>query len=169
LPTPNAAAINVTLAPGNYQFRVRATDGAGNLGSFATTAVFAVAVQQETSTSIVYGGTWTATTLAGASGGSVKFAGAAGNTAKFSVTGTNVSWVTTKGPNRGIAQVFVDGSATPAATIDLFAAVVNPRRIVWSRNGLAAGTHTITVRVTGTKNVSSTGTRVDIDAFTVLR
>jgi hypothetical protein len=71
--------------------------------------------------------------------------------------------VTTRASNRGIAQVRLDGVLV--ATVDLFAAATSPRQLVFQRTGIAAGTHTLQVRVTGTRNAASTGNRIDIDAY----
>ncbi|MDQ3870151.1 MAG: hypothetical protein M3301_00865 [Chloroflexota bacterium] len=43
------------------------------------------------------------------------------------------------------------------------------RQIVYSKTFRVPGTHTLELRPTGTKNLSSNGTRVDLDAFVVLR
>jgi hypothetical protein len=42
--------------------------------------------------------------------------------------------------------------------------------MVFATNGLSTTlSHTITIRVTGTKNTASTSTRVDVDGFVVLK
>jgi hypothetical protein len=72
--------------------------------------------------------------------------------------------VSTLGSDRGRAQVSVD--ETVVATVDHYAATPKPAQMVWSTNGLGAGTgHTILITVLGTKNLASTGTCVDIDAY----
>jgi hypothetical protein len=168
LSSPTATTATVFMSPGNNQVRVRAVDNAGNAGAWATTAVFNVGVPSEASPT--YTGTWTTSTLTGAFGGSVKFATAAGATAKLTFSGTSVAFVTTKGPNRGIAQIFIDGATTPTATVDLYAATQAVRQLVFATNGLSTTTtHTITVRVTGTKNAASTSTRVDVDGYVDLK
>jgi hypothetical protein len=61
--------------------------------------------------------------------------------------------------------------------VDLYSATVQPRRVVWARDALAAGTHTITVTVLGKKstlnpNACNTGTKcaqVDIDAGIMIK
>jgi bacillopeptidase F len=170
LSSSTATTATVFMSPGNNQVRVRAVDAAGNAGAWSTTAVFNVGVPSETSTSIAYAGTWTTGALSGAFGGSVKSATAAGATAKLTFSGPSAALITTKGPNRGIAQIFIDGSTTPAATVDLYSATQSVRQMVFATNGLSTTlSHTITIRVTGTKNTASTSTRVDVDGFVVLK
>jgi hypothetical protein len=99
---------------------------------------------------------------------SVKHASAAGAKATFAFTGTDVALVTTYGADRGKAEVWVDD--VKAADLDLYRAGATPatRRIAFSRHFASSGTHTIELKVLGAKNASSTGTRVDLDAFLVL-
>jgi len=52
--------------------------------------------------------------------------------------------------------------------VDLSAAPKKTKAVVWAPPArLAPGSHTVVVRVTGTKNASATGARVDVDAFLV--
>jgi hypothetical protein len=73
-----------------------------------------------------------------------------------------VTLVTRKGPDLGIARVTINGVNT---NVDLYAAT--PGSFSRAFTGLGTGAHTITVRVNGTKNASSTGLGVVVDAFTV--
>ena len=96
---------------------------------------------------------------------------AAGQKAAFTFDGTSVSWISTKGRNRGIAEVWLGINGGPlvrAARVDLYATATLPRQMVFNRNGLPDGTHTLEIRVLGTRNPASGGTRVDIDAFAVI-
>jgi hypothetical protein len=81
--------------------------------------------------------------------------------------GTDVSWVAQRGPDRGRAEVWLDGEL--AQTIDLYASSAKPRRVIYSASLDSAGTHTLEVRVLGTKRAASSGTRVDVDAYLTLR
>ena len=63
--------------------------------------------------------------------------------------------------------MWLDGAKV--ATVDLYSRTVQSRRVVFASNGLdPLGAHVLEVRVLGTKNGSSRGTRVDVDAFVVL-
>ena len=108
-------------------------------------------------------------------GGTVHFATQQGANAllqnlTFTVNG-DVAWVSTLGPNMGIAKVQVDGG--PVQIIDLYSPTLKPAQVVWQTNGLTAGVqHKVTVTVTGTHNPAAAPTstnEVDVDAFIALR
>ena len=120
---------------------------------------------QETSGSVAYSGGWTHAALSGASGGSVDESSTTDATATFTFTGTSVAFVTARGASRGIAQITLDGDDKGA--VDLFSATIKTKRVAWASAALAPGSHTLVVRVTGTKNPHATGTRIDVDAFLV--
>lgn len=163
LPEPTATAVDLALAPGNgYEFTLRATDGAGNSGGYATTTDASLVLKQETATGIAYSGTWSRLAAAGASGGYVRKSTTAASSATYTFSGTNIGFVSTVGPGRGMAEIWLDGAMI--ATLDLYAASGQQSRLVWAAS-VAPGSHTLQVRVTGTKNPASSGWRVDVDAF----
>ena len=101
-------------------------------------------------------------------------------TATFTFTGTSVTWISTRASDRGIAKISIDGTpvtngtvALPGDTgsnksgIDLYNAITLWQQPVYTKSGLSSGSHTLKVEVTGTRNDSSDGTRVDIDAFEI--
>ena len=88
-------------------------------------------------------------------------------TARFSFTGRDVSWVSAKGPNRGKAEVWEDG--VKIKTVDLYSSTKQARKVAFSQHWADPGEHTVEIRALGTKNSSSTGTRVEVDAFCILR
>jgi hypothetical protein len=64
--------------------------------------------------------------------------------------------------------VAIDG--VRVKTVDLYASKKQARKVVFSRSNLdPAVSHTMTVQATGRKRPASTGKRVDVDAFVVLR
>jgi hypothetical protein len=77
-------------------------------------------------------------------------------------TGTSVKWVTALGPGYGQAKVKIDGQLVE--TVDLYAAS-QQWQVVKSYGGLSAGTHTLKLKVLGTKKAKSSGTAVVVDAF----
>jgi hypothetical protein len=173
------SATTITISPSlnttdTYRFRVAAKDKAGNVSAWAYGPSFKVTAYQESSSSVVDSGTWTTSALSGAYGGSVQYASALGRNASFTVpAGTkNVEWVSTKASDRGKAQVWLAGvqqDADPNLTgiqpFDLYSSSTQLRRVVFSKAVSSATSHKLEVRVLGQKNTSSTGTRVDIDAF----
>jgi hypothetical protein len=154
----------VPSATTSYLFRVRATDAAGRVGAFATSAPFTLFAAQEADPNIVYAGAWPIATRTNAFGGSTSSTTVAGSTATYTFTGSYVAWVTEKDPTHGQAVVSIDGVATPL--IDNYNAGSLPRRVMYVR-ALPAGVHTIEVKVLATKAAAATGTRTDIDTFIV--
>lgn len=78
--------------------------------------------------------------------------------------GTEIVWVHTRAANRGIAEIFLDG--TKIAELDLCRKVTE-----WQAEARYTapdpGPHEFEVRVSGRKNPASTGVFVDVDALTV--
>jgi len=121
--------------------------------------------QQKPSATLTYRGRWSRASGSGFDGGAVRSArSAASATLRF--TGISVALVSTLGPDCGKVRLLVDGIGV--ATVDLYSLAPVYRQIVFSMP-LAPGPHTLTVKVLGTRNPASTGTRADIDAFLVLR
>ncbi len=157
------------IAPGSaYQFRVRATDRLGSVSGWATGTSFALSADQESSAALAYTGAWSRVALTSYYGGALTYQGSASSRVAITFTGSSVSWVSSRNTNRGKAEVWLDGAMV--ATVDLYASSFLPRRTVFARNGLSTSApHTLEVRVLGTRNASAIGTRVDADAFVLLR
>jgi hypothetical protein len=81
---------------------------------------------------------------------------------RFSFEGTELQYVYTKAPNRGMALVTIDGM--PRGTIDLY----DPQ-IVWHVGtvfgALKAGPHQVEIQILGRHDSASSGDFVDIDAL----
>ncbi|MDP9352305.1 MAG: M4 family metallopeptidase [Chloroflexota bacterium] len=171
LSTALTRSVTQSLAPGTYQFQVRAIDHAGNYSAWNQGPSFVVSAFQENSTStdgkVAYTGKWNRAKLSGAYGGYVSHASRSDRRATFTFTGRDVAWVSTKGTNRGMAEVWVDG--VKAATVDLYASSLGTRGVVFTQSWATSGSHTMEIRVLGARNTASTGTQVDVDAFAVLR
>jgi hypothetical protein len=169
-----ALKIGSAAAPQTYQFRVRAcaTPGTTYCSAYSTAPKFTVSPLDDTGLGAgAFNGTWTTTAVRGAYGGTVHWSNRATSTVTTSATfnGTgNVAIGSTMGPNRGTFSVAVDGK-TVAPSVDLYSATVQPATVPVAVDGLAAGSHTVTITVLKTKNVKSTGTRVDLDVFVVLK
>ena len=66
-----------------------------------------------------------------------------------------------------MAEVWLDG--VKVKTVDLYSSTAQWRKAVFAGNQLSTSQpHTIEIRALGAKNASSSGTRVDVDAFGVL-
>jgi hypothetical protein len=170
LPSATATQINRTLEAGkSYQFQVRAQDEAGNWSGWKQGPLFEVNVLQESNVAVSYtGSSWTTETLSSASGGTLRHASVSGNTAKLTFGNVlNFGWVAHKGANRGQAEAWVDG--VKKNSVDLYNSSTQARRVVFAQKGLDPSVvHTLEVKVLGAKSASSSGTRVDVDAFVVL-
>lgn len=143
---PHLAALGgalymVLILMGVSVFRVRATDGAGNQSEWAYGPKFFADNQQETSGSIAYSGVWTAESSSSAYGGGVKHADASGAVARFAFTGRNVAWFAHRGPDRGNAEVWIDG--VRVKTVDLCASSEEPRKVIFSKGWSTPGSHTL--------------------------
>lgn len=160
-------SLYLQLDPGEYQFKVRAVDKAGNWSGERESALVQLALNQEDS-GVTYAGNWTRVALGQASGGYVMRSATLQDSATFTFTGRSISWVATLGPYAGKARVYLDGNlTTPVATIDLYASSLQPRRAVWTKTFAASGAHTITIEVV-LKNATSAGNRVDVDEFAIV-
>jgi hypothetical protein len=122
---------------------------------------------QETDPSIAYGSGWIQGNRDKAyNEGTTAESIAPGAQATFTFTGTGVSWIGARGPQTGIALVYLDGAFV--AQIDTYAPTEAPQHTVFTTTGLAAGTHTLTIVVTGLKNVFSVNTWILVDALNVI-
>lgn len=167
LSSPTDTGVSRLLTPGaSYSYRVRATDGQGNASGWAQAAAFKVRASQESDPGITYSGTWAPYSNTGYYGGSARYSTTPGSTATLTFSGSSVAWISTRYKNRGIAEVWLDGAKV--ATVDLYSATLGIRSPVWHFNGLSSPrSHTLQVRVLGTRNPASGSARVDLDAFVI--
>ena len=158
--TANGGGTSAAIVGDSTQwFQVSAADAVGNAATPLLSGPWGIGPYQEIAAT--YKGTWSAPPP-GQTWGSVRYSTAAGATAKFAFTGTDVAWVSTRAGNRGKAKVYIDGALK--ATVDLFSASTQARRIVFAATGLSAGPHTLKIVVSGT----SGRPRVDVDGFLTL-
>jgi hypothetical protein len=79
----------------------------------------------------------------------------------------NFGWVAHKGANRGQAEAWVDG--VKIKNVELYNSSTQARKLVFTEKNLDPSVaHTLEVKVLGAKSASSSGTRVDVDAFVIL-
>jgi hypothetical protein len=163
-----------TAANGSHTVTARARDAAGNT---TTSAAVTVTVSnttgstiriEDTTTGITFVRVWTrnyAGTPGGWSGGSVAFSVEAAARATLDFTGTGVSWIGWRGPQLGIANVYLDGAAV--GSVDAYSANTTVQAVLYTSPTLSPGPHTLTIEVTRTKNAASTDFYVAVDAFDV--
>ncbi len=121
--------------------------------------------RQETDPAVSYTGSW----LQGNrdhpySEGTAALSTVPGDRATFTFTGTSVSWIGYRGPLTGMARVILDGNVITDA-FDTYAATDAPQTTLFTLRGLAAGSHTLAIEVTGSKNPASAGVSIIVDAF----
>jgi hypothetical protein len=87
-----------------------------------------------------------------------------GSQATITFTGTGIRWIGYQGPQCGIARLFLDGALI--GDFDTYARTEGPQHTDFTVSGLAARTHTLTIRVLG-QNPKSTDAWILIDAFDV--
>ncbi len=86
-------------------------------------------------------------------------------TLSFRFNGQGVNVARSLGPDRGIAEIYVDGELWDE--VDNHAPFVHPGAII-TIDGLEEGEHEVEIRNTGHHNPASTGTRIDLGSVEVL-
>jgi hypothetical protein len=123
---------------------------------------------EETDPSVAYTAGWTQGNTAEAwSGGTAALSTTTGAQATFTFTGTAASWIGFRGPQAGIAHVFLDGAFV--TEVDTYSPTEEVQAVVFTATGLAETSHTLTIEVTGLKNSASTDAGIVVDAFDVTR
>ena len=114
---PDGSDVDRPLATEHdYQVRVRAVDKAGNTGPWVEGTAFRVSRVSEFNPRIAYLGTWTTVADPALFGGGAKRATALGARATLAFTGRSVAWIASTGPDRGKANVYVDGLRVARST-----------------------------------------------------
>lgn len=122
---------------------------------------------EETDPSLIYTADWSQSHSDSRpwSGGTAAFAETAGAQATFTFTGSSITWIGFRGPQGGIARVFLDGAFV--TEVDTISNSEEVRVPVYTATGLADASHTLTIEATGRKHPSSSSTVVVVDAFDV--
>ena len=98
------------------------------------------------------------------SGVTASFNRSSGARATFTFTGTTVRWIGFRAPWAGIGRVYLDGVMTE---IDLYSTTEQVQATIFEATNLAAGSHTLVVESTGTKNAQATDYAVVLDAIDI--
>jgi RHS repeat-associated protein len=78
--------------------------------------------------------------------------------------GAGIRWIGYAGPDKGIANVIIDGTTYKVDTYNTAA----ERRVLFTFLFPQKGNHTIGIQVSGSKNSKSSGTYIDVDCFEVI-
>ncbi|HET7769277.1 MAG TPA: hypothetical protein VFN74_10935, partial [Chloroflexota bacterium] len=119
---------------------------------------------ENTDPSVFYDRRWDLVTESRASGGSVHRSDQNNATASLRFSGTQVTWITSRGPSRGIAEVYIDDALVD--TVDLFQANEQVG-VEQTYVGLADREHVIRIEATGRRSGGANQSFVDVDAFVV--
>jgi hypothetical protein len=114
---------------------------------------------------VAYAGTWGAWSGNPGYRKTEHFSETSGSEATFTFIGDKAWYYGFKRNDLGIAEIYLDGAATPADTIDLYSSAANYFVSLYETPQLAYGPHTLKVRVTGRKNLASAGTEIIVDGF----
>ena len=160
---PSATSADQTVTSGTAnQYRVDATDAAGNTGAWKTGPTYKLSSVDETSSSIKYSGSWRTDTRTDAFGGTLKSTSQKGAWAKFTFKGRAIAWVAPRtAPGGDTISVYVDGKLIKS--VSLGANVYEPRKVVFSMAWKSSGKHTIKL----VKKYANSN-RLPIDAFLIL-
>jgi len=114
---------------------------------------------------LIFRGDWThSNSFEGSDRHTISYSEIQGSEAQIVFSGTALDYEYTKAPNRGVAEVTIDGAVQ--GTIDLYSPIIE-----WQAHTrfccFAPGRHVAVVRVTGRANPKSSGLFVDLDSFTV--
>jgi hypothetical protein len=121
---------------------------------------------EETHPSLSYAGIWAQSTSRPWSGGTAAVS-LSGTSARmsFAFTGTSVHWLGGRGPQTGIARVFLDGAFV--AELDTYSPTEEIRVPMFAMTGLADASHTLTIEATGRSNPAASDTWIPVDGFEV--
>jgi stage II sporulation protein D len=155
---------HATRSGGSY-VAIDAVDVAGTLLTVPRPPVWRR--YEQTTATAKYSSGWKMSALAGSSGGTHAYSHVTSATVVFTFTGMRVRWIGKRAADYGKAWVSVDSSA--AVLVDLYSAKALFQQRVFESPLLALGTHTLTIRVAGTKNAKATYHYVDVDAFEALQ
>ena len=150
--------VDRTLALGTqYEIEVAARDRGSNLA--ASILTLKPTRYQESTSLATYHGTWKTSSSSSHSGGRARYATSSRAYVQFALNARSVALVMPRGPSRGSARIYVDGSYVK--TISLYSSTTKYRQVTFARNWGGVGAHTIRIAVVGTAGHP----RVDIDAL----
>lgn len=158
----------IPMGQGNCtSYRVDSKDADGNLvGSVISDPMFgcenAVVHDDSQINSAAFSGSWSVANNVSNYGGSSHTSTTAGDSFTFSSDIAD-AWLTTTGPHRGSAAIYIDG--VYVQTVSTYSAAQHFRRIVWTKRwGTFLSGHSITI-----VNLATPGhPRIDVDGFAYL-
>jgi hypothetical protein len=161
-----SATHTITIMPAG-QSSQGANDPKINIDAFRVVTA-SPAVTQDSAAAVSYSGPdWQAQASDAASGGTVAANATAGSSVSFTFTGRSVTWVGRICPACGEADVYLDGTYVERVDTYGYRGPQVWQAALFQHGWQDLGSHTLTIVVDGTRNLSSTGDEVDIDSFQV--
>jgi len=111
-----------------------------------------------------FSGAWVTSTNNTYYGYGYRYSRWVGAKVSYTFTGTKIAWIGPRAMNYGKADVYIDGAKV--ATVSQYG-VLGWRYRVWESGTLPEGTHTIEIRVLGSREAASSGAIIVVDAFDV--
>lgn len=121
---------------------------------------------EDRSPSVSFSGRWYTSSSVVHSGGTAVLAMDPGFRMNVEFTGTGIFWIGYRDEWAGLARVYIDGEAR--TTVDAYQQTPVARTVLYSVSGLAAGRHTLTIEVMGTRNANAKGAWIWVDALDVV-
>lgn len=87
-------------------------------------------------------------------------------TVTLEFVGTGIEVITCKNADRGKYEVFIDGESYGEA--DTYSKTTDRQQVVFKKDDLKHGTHTLELKVLNKKTEASSGTKVELDALNIL-
>ena len=138
-------------------------DTAGSIG-FKPDSTISVNWVDDKAASVKFNGTWFSEPYAACYAGSEKYSKTAGDYVEFGFRGNSVSWIGTSYPNRGMADIYIDG-VLDISNVDLYWGSLRFQDVQYQKTWAVQDTHTVKIVVDGTKNTYSTDSYLSVDAF----
>jgi hypothetical protein len=168
-----------TVSDGSHTLTAVARDAAGNQ---ATSGPVTVTVSnappppppppppgtgeriEETDPSVTFSGDWAQGNADREwSGGTAAVSTTGGARATLAFTGSSVTWIGFRGPQTGIARVFLDGGFV--TEVDTYSASEEVQAVLFTVTDLADADHSLAIEVVGLQNPASSGSFIVVDAF----
>jgi len=149
---PASAAPGISLDLPNsaltYRICVYTYDNGNNHSGPRCSVPFTTVSVSESSAAMHFTGTWALSNSAVYVGGKAKVSSRANSTATVSFRGNRVGWYARMGPAYGSAKVYIDGHFVK--TVNMNAAVIADRKLVFTKAWSTIGNHSIRIVVSGT-------------------
>ena len=161
----NTGIVATVQSMGSHTLQWYSVDVAGNTESVES-ATFTYSTKnrfEQDDPRIGYKGAWSTLVSSSRSGGSYAYSSATSATAYVAFVGTTLDVIASKLPNAGIARLTLDARAP--VLVDLYSSGYLHQAKVYSVTGLASGSHTLKIEVTGTKDASSSAVQANLDAI----